>query len=100
MTAKNTDDCKEPGVVMPEINRNACEGKEDCVKVCPYDVFEMGTLNDEQRSGLSMIGKLKAFAHGYHQAFVVKPEACHNCGACVTACPEKAITLKPVKPRA
>jgi 4Fe-4S ferredoxin len=24
---------------------------------------------------------------------VIKPDACHACGLCVTACPEKAITL-------
>lgn len=89
-------DCKAPGVVAPVINRNRCEGKEDCVKVCPYGVFEMGTLSAQDRSGLSLVGKLKAWGHGHRQAFVVKPAECHNCGLCVTACPEKAITLAKV----
>jgi 4Fe-4S ferredoxin len=31
-----------PGKVAPAIDRNRCEGKEDCVEVCPCDVFEMG----------------------------------------------------------
>ena len=86
-------ECKEPGRVVPVIDRNRCEGKADCVRVCPYDVFEMGTLGDEQRRGLSFIGKLKAFGHGYRQAFVVRGDACHACGLCVAACPERAIQL-------
>ena len=42
---------------------------------------------------MSLIGKLKARVHGNRQAFVVHAEACHACGLCVTACPEKAIKL-------
>jgi 4Fe-4S ferredoxin len=86
--------CKEPGVVAPVIDRNRCEGKEDCVEVCPYGVFAMGKLDAETRATLSMFGRVKAFFHGYKQAFVVNAEQCHNCGLCVGACPEKAITLR------
>ena len=88
-------DCKEPGRVAPVIDRNRCEGKAECARVCPYSVFEMGTLDGEQRRGLSFLGKLKAFGHGYKQAFVVRGNECHACGLCVTACPERAITLAP-----
>jgi 4Fe-4S ferredoxin len=88
------DDCKqEAGIIAPVIDRNRCEGKEDCVRVCPYNVFEMGTLSPEQRKGLSWIGWLKALGHGGRQAFAVHADACHACGLCVTACPEKAIRL-------
>jgi len=88
-------DCKhEPGAMAPVIDRNRCEGKEDCVRVCPYDVFEMGRLSREERRGLSLVGRLKAFAHGGRQAFAVRADACHGCGLCVTACPERAITLR------
>lgn len=68
-------DCKEPGRVAPLIDRNRCEGKADCVRVCPYDVFEMGTLDGEDRRGLSFLGKLKAFA---------KRQTWHT--ACNTSC--------------
>jgi 4Fe-4S ferredoxin len=88
-------ECRESGRVAPVIDRNRCEGKAECVRVCPYDVFEMGLLDGEQRRGLSFIGKLKAFGHGYKQAFVVRGSACHACGLCVTACPEHAIKLAP-----
>lgn len=75
------------------IDRNRCEGKQDCVSACPYDVFEMGALSRSQRSELSLVGKLKAWSHGGRQAFAVRAEACHACGDCVAACPEKAIRL-------
>ena len=85
----------EPGRVAPAIDRNKCEGKADCVRVCPYGVFEMGVLAPPPRSGLSLLGRLKGFAHGYKQAFVVKPADCHACQLCVEACPEQAIHLEP-----
>jgi NAD-dependent dihydropyrimidine dehydrogenase PreA subunit len=84
-----------PGKVAPVIDRNRCEGKEDCVRVCPYDVFTMGTLSQDERSALSWIGRLKAWAHGGRQAFVTAPDACHACQLCVEACPEEAIGLAP-----
>jgi len=90
-------DCKQaPGMFMPVIDRNRCEGKEDCVKVCPYDVFTIGKVEPEQRKGLSLRGKLKGYAHRWQQAFATNADACHACGLCVAACPEKAITLSRV----
>ncbi len=96
-TAAVTDACKEAGRVVPVINQNKCEAKADCVRVCPYNVFEIRTLTPEERSGLSCAGRIKTWAHGNKQAFVTAPDACHACGLCVTACPERAITLAPVK---
>jgi NAD-dependent dihydropyrimidine dehydrogenase PreA subunit len=80
--------------MAPVIDRNRCEGKEDCVRVCPYDVFEVGRLSREDRRGLTLVGRLKAFAHRGRQAFAVRADVCHGCGLCVTACPERAITLR------
>jgi NAD-dependent dihydropyrimidine dehydrogenase PreA subunit len=96
--AASAAQCKgEPGRVAPQIDRNKCEGKADCVRVCPYGVFEMGTLAAEQRASLSLLGRLKSWAHGYRQAFVVKPADCHACNLCVAACPETAIQLVPLR---
>ncbi|HVY08311.1 MAG TPA: ferredoxin family protein [Burkholderiales bacterium] len=87
-------DCKQDaGVFVPVVDRNRCEGKKDCVAICPYEVFAIQTVPPEARRDLSLRGKLKGFAHGWQQAFAVKADACHACGLCVASCPEKAITL-------
>ena len=84
-----------PGRVVPLVDRNRCEAKADCVRVCPYDVFEVRPLTDDHRAGLSLRGRVKAWAHGGRQAFVAHPEACHACGLCIAACPEHALSLVP-----
>jgi NAD-dependent dihydropyrimidine dehydrogenase PreA subunit len=79
--------------MIPVINRNKCEGKADCVAVCPVSVFAVRTLSEEQRKDLSLIGKMKGYAHKWQQAVLVLPDACEGCGLCVRSCPESAITL-------
>ncbi|MDR3415585.1 MAG: ferredoxin family protein [Nevskia sp.] len=89
-----SESCKqEAGRFRPVIDRNRCEGKAECVEVCPYDVFTVGTLPVEQRAALGFLGRIKGRAHGWQQAFTPKADACHACGLCVEACPERAITL-------
>lgn len=100
MGSARDGDCKGAGRVVPVIDRNRCEGKEDCVRVCPHDVFVMALLTDADKAGMSMLGRVKAWAHGNRQAYAVNAEACHTCGLCVTACPEKAIRLAPISPAA
>lgn len=92
--AVRQDACRaEPGVFVPVIDPNRCEAKGDCVRVCPYDVFEIRAIDDAIRARLSLRGRLKAWAHGGRQAHVLAPDRCHACGLCVAACPEDAITL-------
>ena len=86
--------CKQaPGAFTPVIDRNRCEGKADCVRVCPVGVFVVDTLPPAQRTGLTLKGRLKGYAHRWQQALLVQPQACEACGLCVTACPEDAISL-------
>ena len=59
----------------------------------PNDVFEIRKLVPSERSALPLLTRIKVWMHGGRQAFVVRPDACYACGLCVTACPEKAITL-------
>lgn len=87
-------ECKEAGRLVPVIDTRRCEGKEDCVRVCPYDVFTVRRLTDAERSGLGLLNRFKVFVHGGKQAFVERGSDCHACGKCVTACPEKAIKLR------
>ena len=91
-----TDACKgEPGRVAPVVDRNRCEAKEDCVRVCPYQVFEIRDLTREDRASLSLLGRLKAWAHGNRQAYVVRGADCRACQLCIAACPEQALRLVP-----
>lgn len=84
----------QSGKVAPVINRNRCEGKADCVAVCPYAVFEVRQFTWQELGDISLRGRLKAWAHQRMQANVVSPEACHACGLCLKSCPEDAITLE------
>ncbi|WP_211235282.1 4Fe-4S dicluster domain-containing protein [Runella zeae] len=77
---------------MPIVNFNSCGGKEDCVVVCPYDVFEMRTIADADKAKLNLKGQIKTFFFN-QKAYVINPDQCHSCGLCVQACPEKAIKL-------
>ena len=79
--------------VRPFVNRNKCEGKHDCVDVCPYDVFEVRRIDDADFAQLGLLGKLKSVAHARKSAYTPNADACQACGLCVTACPEKAISL-------
>ena len=81
------------GRFAPQIDRNRCEGKGDCVAVCPYGVFTVGKLGLFDRRSLSLVGQLKGWAHDWQQAFTPNATACEACGHCVSACPERAITL-------
>jgi NAD-dependent dihydropyrimidine dehydrogenase PreA subunit len=98
-TKQSETECREAGVLVPLIDRNRCEAKGDCLRVCPYNVFEIAALSGEQRATLSFVGRMKAFVHGNQQAFAVRAADCHACGLCVKACPEKAIKLgRPAEP--
>ena len=72
------------------INRNKCEGKANCLAICPEDVFELKAPSPEK---LSRLSRVKLRFHGGKQAFAVRPENCTACGACVDDCPEKAINI-------
>lgn len=85
----------DAGRVVPVIDRNRCEAKEDCLEVCPYDVFEIRQLTSADRRQLTWLGWVKALAHRNRQAFAVNAADCRACGLCARACPEGAIRLVP-----
>jgi 4Fe-4S ferredoxin len=86
--------CKaEPKAFVPVVDHRRCEGKNDCVEVCPYDVFEVRRIDDADYAALPILPRIKVWVHGMKTAYTPNADACKACGLCVVACPEKAITL-------
>jgi NAD-dependent dihydropyrimidine dehydrogenase PreA subunit len=67
-----------------------CEGKKDCVKICPEQVLAMR----EPDPATPTIARIKLWFHGGKQARVENEAACTACMKCVDACPEDAITVR------
>jgi 4Fe-4S ferredoxin len=86
----------ESGRVAPVVDVNRCGAKGRCVDVCPFGVFVMGVVDAADRARLDLRGRVKAWVHRGRQARVEHPDACHACGLCVAACPEDAISLRPL----
>ncbi|WP_114815140.1 4Fe-4S dicluster domain-containing protein [Paraburkholderia kururiensis] len=94
MREKSASGCKqEPGVIAPVVDLKRCEGKADCVTVCPEAVFEVRHIDRTDYLGLDLMHRLKQRVHGMKVAYTPNAQACRSCGLCVTACPERAITL-------
>lgn len=85
----------EPGRNGPAIDHARCEGKSDCVVVCPYDVFEVRRIDAGDFAALSLLGKVRSAVHGRKTAYAPRADQCRACGLCVVACPERAIRLEP-----
>lgn len=84
----------EPGSWRPLVDHAKCEGKKDCVEVCPHDVFEVRRIDGADWRALGALPKLKVWAHGMQTAYAPRADACRACGLCVVACPEAAIRLQ------
>jgi NAD-dependent dihydropyrimidine dehydrogenase PreA subunit len=94
MSRAATANCRqEPGTFVPLVNLKRCEGKGDCVEVCPEQVFEVRRIDDHDFQSLNALHKFKLRVHGMKVAYAPNAEACRACGLCVSACPEHAITL-------
>ena len=86
--------CKQAqGVIVPVVNLKRCEGKADCAVVCPENVFVIRQIDTADYARLGPLNKLKLRVHGMKVAYTPNEDACRACGLCVTACPERAITL-------
>jgi 4Fe-4S ferredoxin len=86
--------CKQaPGIIFPVIDLNRCEGKGDCERVCPENVFDVRRIEEEDYRRLGLLQRFKLRIHGLNVAYTPNVDACRSCGLCVTACPEHAITL-------
>jgi NAD-dependent dihydropyrimidine dehydrogenase PreA subunit len=94
MPSVSSNECRAtPGEFAPVVDHAKCEGKADCVEVCPFDVFEVRRIDDSDYARLGLLAKLKSVAHGRKTAYTPLASACQACGKCVAACPETAIKL-------
>ena len=86
--------CKQPaGTVRPVVDFTRCEAKGPCAEVCPYDVFEIRTIDRADYAKLGLMAKLKNRVHGGRVSYTPRADQCRACGLCVKACPEHAIRL-------
>jgi len=86
----------EPATYRPRVDRLRCEGRGDCVEVCPEEVFEVRRMDDVDFERLPFFARLHSRAHGRRTAYTPNADACLACGMCVVACPEQALTLERV----
>ena len=86
--------CKAPaGAWTPVVDRSRCEAKGDCVEVCPYGVFEVRRIEDDDYAALSFFARIKVLAHRKRSVYMPNAGACRACGLCVVACPEDALQI-------
>jgi NAD-dependent dihydropyrimidine dehydrogenase PreA subunit len=71
------------------VDPRRCEGKRECLRVCPQSVFALRTVDPT----LPFFTRLKVAAHGGMQAVVAYESLCTACMKCVEACPEDAIAV-------
>lgn len=94
MSSTTSHACKPEAQLAPVIDHARCEGKRDCVDVCPYGVFEVRRIDDSDFRALSFFARVKSIAHRRQTAYTPNADQCQSCGLCVLACPEKAIQLR------
>ena len=78
---------------MPSVDGTRCKGNAECVRVCPYGVFEIRRIGGEDFEALGLLRRVKSMAHSRKTAYTPGAAFCRACSLCVAACPEKAITL-------
>ena len=63
------NECTPEARLEPVVDHGRCEGKRDCVEVCPYGVFEVRRIDEDDFRALSFFGRLKSVAYKRQTAY-------------------------------
>ena len=85
----------------PTVDESKCVGCEECVEVCPVEVFEMQNeksvpVNADECSGCeTCLERCQMEAVWLDDGKVVlDTDRCIGCGLCVTTCPTESLSLR------
>ncbi|MEG1633849.1 MAG: pyruvate:ferredoxin (flavodoxin) oxidoreductase [Oscillospiraceae bacterium] len=89
-------------VTVPEWNETTCVQCNQCAYVCPHATIrpfaltaeELAAAPQDTKSAPVKVGKGKGV---YSYSLAVSPLDCMGCGVCISACPTKSLTLKPLE---
>ncbi|MBQ0041674.1 MAG: pyruvate:ferredoxin (flavodoxin) oxidoreductase [Clostridiales bacterium] len=89
-------------VSVPEWNPATCVQCNQCAYVCPHATIRPYMLNDEEAKNAPEGFKAVPVKAGkgkdvYTYGLAVSPLDCMGCGVCVTVCPTKSLTMKPLE---
>ena len=63
-------DCgQESGKIAPAVDFTRCEGKGDCVRVCPESVFELRRIDLIDYRGLPLLNKINRSEVGAYYGY-------------------------------
>lgn len=85
---------------IPEWDSSKCSQCNQCSMVCPHAVIRPFVLTPEEaKSAPSTFKTVKSTAGpaGLRYRMQVSPYDCTGCELCATACPDKALTMKPTE---
>ena len=61
-------------VTRPVADHSRYEAKRDASAVCPYDVFEVRRMDDDDFTALGLLGKVRTTAHRRMTAYAVRAD--------------------------
>jgi len=69
MNARAIECNQTAGVIKPMVDFNRCEGKGECVRVCPENVFAMARIENADYRKLGLASRFKLRVHGMQVAY-------------------------------
>jgi NAD-dependent dihydropyrimidine dehydrogenase PreA subunit len=79
------------------VDWSRCEGDGDCARVCPYNVFDVRVMDEEDAAGLPfwiMLRDASSENRARKVAYAARATDCRACGRCIAACPEAAVMFQ------